>query len=34
MTIRMMIKRNTAANWTSKNPVLGAGEIGIETDTR
>lgn len=34
MTIRMMIKRNTAANWTSKNPVLGAGEMGIETDTR
>ena len=34
MTIRMMIKRNTAANWTSKNPVLGAGEMGIEIDTR
>lgn len=26
-------KRNTAAVWTSTNPVLMAGEIGLETDT-
>ena len=26
-------KRGTAANWTSANPILGAGEFGFETDT-
>ena len=29
----MLFRRDTAANWTSVNPVLLAGEIGIETDT-
>jgi hypothetical protein len=28
------LKRGTAANWTSANPVLAAGEAGVETDTR
>ena len=29
-----IIQRNdTAANWTSVNPVLAAGEMGVETDT-
>jgi hypothetical protein len=28
------VKRATAARWTSQNPVLAAGEIGYETDTR
>ena len=27
------LRRDTAANWTSVNPVLGAGQPGIETDT-
>lgn len=27
------LKRDTAANWTSNNPTLRAGEIGFETDT-
>jgi Major tropism determinant N-terminal domain len=27
------LRRDTAANWTSSNPVLAAGEIGFETDT-
>ncbi len=27
---RMWQRRDTAANWTSKNPVLAAGEIGVE----
>lgn len=27
-------RRDTAADWTSNNPVLEAGQIGIETDTR
>lgn len=26
-------RRDTAANWTSTNPTLAAGEIGVETDT-
>lgn len=26
-------RRDTAANWTSANPVLASGEIGFETDT-
>jgi len=26
-------RRDTAANWTSTNPTLGAGELGFETDT-
>lgn len=27
-------RRDTAANWTSENPTLNSGEIGLETDTR
>ena len=34
MTARMQQRRDTAANWTSANPTLAAGEIGIETDTQ
>jgi hypothetical protein len=30
----MQQKRGTASRWTSINPVLLAGEIGVETDTR
>lgn len=33
MTTRMQIRRDTASNWTSANPVLASGEIGYETDT-
>lgn len=33
MTIRIQLRRDTAANWASANPVLLAGEMGIETDT-
>ena len=29
----IQIRRDTAANWTSVNPVLAQGELGIETDT-
>ena len=28
------LRRGTAAQWTSTNPVLAAGEMGIETDTQ
>jgi hypothetical protein len=30
---RIQVKRGTAARWVSNNPVLAAGEIGLETDT-
>ena len=30
---RIQLKRATAASWASNNPVLYAGEIGLETDT-
>lgn len=35
MPVQTVIKnrRDTAANWTSTNPVLAAGEMGLETDT-
>lgn len=29
----IQVRRDTAANWTSVNPVLAAGEMGFETDT-
>ena len=33
-TVRLQLRRGTAADWTSVNPVLAAGEMGVETDTR
>lgn len=33
MAIRIQLRRDTAANWATANPVLLAGEMGIETDT-
>jgi len=34
MTIkRLQLRHDTAANWTSVNPTLLAGEMGVETDT-
>ena len=29
----IQVRRDTAANWTSVNPILAAGEAGLETDT-
>jgi len=29
----IQLRRDTAANWTSTDPVLAAGETGFETDT-
>jgi hypothetical protein len=29
---RIQIRQDTAANWTSANPILFAGEFGLETD--
>ena len=33
MTTRIKLRRDTAANWTANNPILAAGEPGLETDT-
>ncbi len=33
MTVRIQLRRDTAAQWQSINPTLLSGEIGIETDT-
>ena len=34
MTTRIKLRRDTAANWVSNNPILALGETGFETDTR
>jgi hypothetical protein len=33
MSAQIKLRRDTAANWTSVNPVLATGEPGLETDT-
>lgn len=30
---QLQFRRGTAAQWTAANPVLAAGEMGLETDT-
>lgn len=30
---KILLRNDTAARWTSENPVLGKGEIGVEIDT-
>lgn len=30
---KILFRRDPAASWTSENPVLSAGEVGLETDT-
>jgi len=33
-TVRIQVRRGTASQWTSANPVLEAGEMGFESDTK
>lgn len=33
MATKIQIRRGTAAQWTSANPILLSGEQGLETDT-
>lgn len=33
MAQQIQLRNDTAANWTSSNPTLAAGEMGVETDT-
>ena len=32
-TVRIQVRRGTASQWTSANPTLAAGEVGLESDT-
>ena len=33
MAVQIQLRNDTAANWTTENPTLAAGELGIEIDT-
>jgi hypothetical protein len=33
MAVQIQFRRGTAAQWTSANPTLAEGEMGVETDT-
>ena len=33
-TVRLQLRRGTDAQWVAANPILAAGELGVETDTR
>jgi len=33
MAVQIQFRNDTAANWTSVNPILAVGELGLETDT-
>ena len=33
-TVRIQVRRGTSADWSNVNPVLAAGEMGLETNTR
>jgi hypothetical protein len=33
MSTILQFRRDTATNWTSNNPILSQGEVGLETDT-
>lgn len=33
MAVIIQMRRDTAANWVNNNPVLAAGEWGLESDT-
>jgi hypothetical protein len=33
MAIRIQLRRDSASNWTTNNPLLYPGEMGVETDT-
>lgn len=33
MPIQIQLRRDTSSNWSSANPTLAQGELGLETDT-
>ena len=34
LTVTIKVRQDTAANWTSKNPVLASGEFGFDTTNK
>ena len=32
VNVRFIIRNDTGANWTTKNPILKKGELGVNTD--
>ena len=34
MIVRIQVRRDTAENWASANPILASGEFGYETDLK
>jgi hypothetical protein len=34
MAVQIQLRNDTAEAWTSANPILAQGEIGIENDTK
>lgn len=34
MAVQIQLRNDTASNWTSADPVLALGEMGIESDTK
>ena len=34
LTVKLQVRRDTAANWESRNPILAAGEIGYDTTNK
>ena len=33
MAVQIQLRNDTASNWTSADPVLAQGELGVENDT-
>lgn len=33
MAVKIQLRRGSASNWTSTNPILSDGEVGVESDT-
>lgn len=33
MAVQIQLRNDTAANWTSADPILARGEVGVEIDT-
>jgi hypothetical protein len=33
LNVRISLRNDTSANWSSKNPILSKGEMGVEIDT-
>lgn len=34
MATNIQLRRGTSTEWTSSNPILAVGEVGLETDTK